>query len=451
MGKLIGCGKFNNYYKYIFLSIAFRILNNSLYGYNYNETFVELKIFYEGTQKKFSKHYLIHQIFNYLGIYFISLILFKYEMNSSSKDLISIAEKEKISSSHIILIHVDNQEEDVIVFDVFKPCLLISFLWIFEEQLLTIYGLTLKDLDFWMFELLIITYLIARMFKFQIYKHHKFAILFNLLACLLKVATIFLSYKDNNILYTKYEFLIPIGIIIYLILITIRSFVNTKIKWFMDLRYVSSSKLLEFYGIVGAIICFVTCCVITFFKCKTINDQKNFYDYICKVDNGGQIYFDSFKIYFKTFKNINAVEIIKEIVLIFSGMITFFLTSYFSILVIKYLTPVYIVFSIPIFYFVQKLILVINTQIREGRFFKDNTDIKISKFFLDSSGDIISILGCLVYLEIIELNFNGYNFNLRKNIIQRSLIDSNNIEKKMTEINEIIEDDDDETNDLVSN
>ena len=448
MGKLISCGKFNNYYKYIFLSIAFRILNDSLYGYNYNETFVELKIFYEGTQKKFSKHYLIHQIFNYLGLYFISLILLKYEMNLSSKDL--IAEKEKISSSHIVLIHVDNQEEEVIGYDVFKPCLLISFLWIFEEQLLTIYGLTLKDLDFWMFELLIITYLISNMFKFQIYKHHKFAILFNLLACLLKIATIFLSYKDNNILYTKYEFLIPTGIIIYLILITIRAFVNTKIKWFMDLRYVSPSKLLEYYGIVGAIICFVTSCVITFFKCKTINDQKNFYDYICKVDNGGQIYFDSFKIYFMTFKNINVVEIIKEILIIFSGIITFFLTSYFSILVIKYLTPVYIVFSIPIYYFVQKSILIINTQIREGRIFKDNSDIKISKFFLDSSGDILSILGCLVYLEIIELNFNGYNFNLRKNIIQRSLIDSNDIEKKMTEINGIIEDDD-ETSDLVSN
>ena len=450
MGKLISCGKFNNYYKYIFLSIVFKILNDSLYGFNYNETFVEIKIFYKGTQKKFSKHYLIHQIFNHLGIYFISLILLKYEKDSSSKDLNSIAEKEKISSSHIVLIHTDNQEEEVIVYDVFKPCLLISFLWIFEEQLLIIYGLTLKDLDFWMFELLIITYLIAKMFKFQIYKHHKFAILFNLLACLLKIAKIFLSYKDNNILYTKYEFLIPTGIAIYLILITIRAFVNTKIKWFMDLRYVSSSKLLEYYGIVGAIICFVTCCVITFFNCKYINDQKNFYDYICKVDNGAQIYFDSFKIYFKTFKNINAVEIIKEIVIVFSGMITFFLITYFSLLVIKYLTPVYIVFSNPIYYFVQKMILVINTKIREGRFFKDNADIKISKFFLDSSGDILSILGCLVYLEIIELNFNGYNFNLRKNIIQRSLIDSNDMEKRMTEISGIIEDDE-ETDDLVSN
>ena len=287
------------------------------------------------------------------------------------------------------------------------------------------------------------------MFKLQIYKHHKFAILFNLSACLLKVATIFLSYKDNNILYTKYEFLIPIGIIIYFILITIRSFVNAKIKWFMDLRYVSSSKLLEFYGLVGAIICTVTCCVITFFKCKTIDGQKNFYDYICKVDDRAKIYFDSFKIYFKTFKNINAVEIIKEILVIFFGIITFFLTSFFSILVIKYLTPAYIVFSNPIYYIAQKSILVIVNKIREGRIFTDNSDIKISKFFLDCSGDILSILGCLVYLEIIELNFNEYNFNLRKNIIQRSLVDSNNIEKKMSEINGII-DDDDEPDDQMS-
>ena len=44
---------------------------------------------------------------------------------------------------------------------------------------------------------------------------------------------------------------------------------------------------------------------------------------------------------------------------------------------------------------------------------------KINKFLLDISGDIASIIGFLIYLEIIELNFCKLNYNLKKNIISR--------------------------------
>ena len=38
---------------------------------------------------------------------------------------------------------------------------------------------------------------------------------------------------------------------------------------------------------------------------------------------------------------------------------------------------------------------------------------------MDISGDITSIIGFLIYLEIIELNFCGLSFNLKKYIILR--------------------------------
>ena len=38
---------------------------------------------------------------------------------------------------------------------------------------------------------------------------------------------------------------------------------------------------------------------------------------------------------------------------------------------------------------------------------------------MDESVDIASIIGLLIYLEMIELNFCGFNFNLKKNIIIR--------------------------------
>ena len=46
-------------------------------------------------------------------------------------------------------------------------------------------------------------------------------------------------------------------------------------------------------------------------------------------------------------------------------------------------------------------------------------DNQLQKFLLDISGDVFSIFGFLIYLEMIELNFCGLNFNLEQNIINR--------------------------------
>jgi len=63
-------------------------------------------------------------------------------------------------------------------------------------------------------------------------------------------------------------------------------------------------------------------------------------------------------------------------------------------------------------------------------FFRENLfkgDNLTQKFLLDESGDIASIIGFLIYLEIIELNFCGLNYNLKKNIIIRSESDVNGL------------------------
>ena len=38
--------------------------------------------------------------------------------------------------------------------------------------------------------------------------------------------------------------------------------------------------------------------------------------------------------------------------------------------------------------------------------------------------EVFNFLGTLIYLELIELNFWGLNYNLRKNILKRSSDDS---------------------------
>ena len=52
-----------------------------------------------------------------------------------------------------------------------------------------------------------------------------------------------------------------------------------------------------------------------------------------------------------------------------------------------------------------------------------------ASFFIDFSSDITAIIGFLIYLEIIELNFCKLNKDLRKNIIMRGEIDQIDFEK----------------------
>ena len=97
-----------------------------------------------------------------------------------------------------------------------------------------------------MFELLIIAYLNSKIFLIQIYKHHLFVLFLSLFPILFKIITIVLAYIGNeDIIYIKDNrwYLIPIGLIIYFPLITLKSYVIIKLKWYMDLKYISPNKL----------------------------------------------------------------------------------------------------------------------------------------------------------------------------------------------------------------
>ena len=49
---------------------------------------------------------------------------------------------------------------------------------------------------------------------------------------------------------------------------------------------------------------------------------------------------------------------------------------------------------------------------------------------LDIIGDIFSLLGFLIYLEIIVLNFCKIDYNIKENIAKRSFMESYGINKK---------------------
>ena len=109
-----------------------------------------------------------------------------------------------------------------------------------------------------------------------------------------------------------------------------------------------------------------------------------------------------------------------EIICIILQIIFFFFNKYFSILIIKFFTPVHLILSVSVYYIFQKIVLIISTLIIDGNFFnKNNFKYRTEKFIFDISGDIISLFGLFIYLEILQLNFCKLNYNLRKTIIDR--------------------------------
>ena len=517
MGNYIKCGKMNKNYFYILLAPLFDIMKTYLYGKNHNQSFKDLKLYNEEIQNKLSRHYIMHDFFNYLGTIGLSFYFFKIEISSSrAESSLRNSSGEKGKKGHIILIHHNEDGEDFKTNSSFFFCLLIIFTWILEEQLMKMHIDLLQDLDFWMIEILIISIFTSKMFNIEIFKHQMFAMVLNIIPCLFKVGSIYLSFIDNTseqynytgklpIYYiTNSEVLIPLGIITYLILITFRSFVNSNIKWYMDLKYISLNKLLMYYGIMGAVVCLIIILITTFNQCQYIpnlsNEKKRTYyfsDYICKVKKNetSQImiindenytnitninnfinfinlnntldynisyvnfsnvtyYFSNFFLYFEEFKGI---EILKELSVIIFGMVTHFFSQFFSLLIIKYLTPVHIIFSIPIKYIIEKTLMFLNNIIQTHKFFETEDKYKHKKFYLDIGGDFISVLGFLIYLELIILKFSKYDYNIKENIARRSFGESyginnnsgnnpNDGEEKSFESEEILPEDENEDN-----
>ena len=178
MGSYLSCGQINVHYSYILLFIICNILNDSLYGFNVNGTFEEVKI----CNNELSNHDLIPFIFNYFGTIFCAFLLYKLELNGFSIKKIYKKEETlttKLTTKSIELIHNERQNE-YIYNDIFFTFIGVLILWNVEEQLLLIFRKFFKELNFWIVKLFIISYIYGKMFNFKIYKLQKLALILNL-------------------------------------------------------------------------------------------------------------------------------------------------------------------------------------------------------------------------------------------------------------------------------
>ena len=428
MCKYISFGKINWNYKYILLYTIFQLINQFLFS---KEILPKIGTF---NRTLIANHKIIMEIFIYIGIFLISIFLYIYEIyqkkrkgDKDKNDLI----KRNNSNSKMKLIYKDQLSGKVSMIKI----LFILFLLVLEAQLMNIfYCCGLDGLDFWMFEILFIYYISSKMLRSPMYKHQKCSVFFILIfCCLMKATSTSLMYFDEEPkIYKTYKLLIIIGIILFILISYLRAYVTCKIKWLIDLKYISSSKLLMLYGLIGTVFCSIACIFTTFFHCQdTIISYKEMKN-ICrlnqtifllngnKTENISNYHFDSYKIYYQKLLDGDNFYIFKNICLILSKTLVCFFVKLFSMLIIKYLNPAYFICSSSFYYFLLRLLRIIVSFIKKE-------DVENNEY-LDFFIEIFSILGILVYTELIELNFCELDYNLKKNIIKRSMKEGNNAE-----------------------
>ena len=143
---------------------------------------------------------------------------------------------------------------------------------------------------------------------------------------------------------------------------------------------------------------------------------------ICNIlnDNNQSYYFESFYLYWKTQREIKNI-IIEMMNFTFGIMANVFYLFYFIIL-IKYLTPMHLIVLNLTHSFFLFILGHLNDLIQGEKETenKGHNGLIIFMEYLDYINRALVLFGLLVYLEIIELNFCEFNYNLRKNIIERS-------------------------------
>jgi len=449
MSNCIKCGQCNRTYKFLFFLILFSLLKDLAFGSDNVAIFLYFKVL---DFESVSNCAIVRQTICYFFSIIVAFILYKKESkfiddeknNKSAKKLdINEIDRDSTLAGDVELIH----NEPTLVEYPDKYLIIIIFLWILEEQLLSVFKDVFLHLDFWMIELIIVHHFMKKMLKMKVYSHQRLMLWFCIVPIMLKIATIILSFIDKNnhhdksdkdyqysnninklkLIYVAIPWLSAFALPLYFILIIYRSYVNTKLKWLMDLKFVSISKIFLFYSIIGFIHNLVICLISTFIPCGESESDYSILDYFCKVKNGNKRFYDNFDVYFSNL--FSDSDCYKEFIALILGIAFFILYKFFNLKIIQRMTPVHIIFSFPIFYIFNKsYLLILNYFYSDKKFCYLDVEYAKEKLILDYSSDIVSIIGYLIYLEIIELHFCKFDYNIRRNILYRCLSKSNKTE-----------------------
>ena len=394
--KLITIGNCSKFYFYILGSTLFKLFSLFLLGFKKRDTgifgFVPVLYSYRSMQSIYT--YLSYIIF---GIIFHSCSKGEDNYNKQFRDRTLSAVYDKLM----------NQNKIKTNFIMILTCFCFA---IYNEIQNVLYSFKYQDYDYWSFDILFTFLLMKKYFEVDVQKHHKCSIIFVTIIC--TVLLFIVSFLPNSITngLNQYQFIEEqlgsyfysiIFIAIFLLLSLIYSFARNFSKVLMQSKFVSFYILIIFIGIAGLITTII------------ISTISYFYER------------DNFISYFIELKNHTTWEILRDVLIVVPiFLISQFMQIYFEILIIYYLNPIYTLVLNNINYGIKRLIL----------FLFDINMEYFANFILSEISEIVAIIGYIINLEIIELNFCGLSDNIRRNIMYKAQrefknLNEDNIEK----------------------
>ena len=296
------------------------------------------------------------------------------------------------------------------------------------------------DLDFWIFNIVFISLFMYYYFRVQIYKHHKFSLIFIFFTnlCLLFIAANIKKDNQHETVFKQHGWKCLFIIIMYIIFSLVSSFSKVASKKLMDINYLSPYRFIFFIGVFGVFFSLITLIFTSTISCGS---KSNYCKIIKNDKNTTSTYLDSIPLYFSDLKGVFDKEDYKAFFIeIFIVIPLYLLTNFgefaFEILIILYLNPNYVLISDCIYFGTTKLLEYI---------FNGKDKYSSKKFWVEYIAEILTLLGYTIFLEIIELRFCGLDKDIKKNITERSIVESaiNDIDFDINKVNENRKDDKD--------
>ena len=381
----IGCGEFNKKYFFILFAVLSKLVSQLGIGLNYSV--------YDGINildidlapiSYFTSSFIFSLIIGIIGI------VINHQIMKKSENTIKKKKNGKKKYNYIY-----NNKKHSFSSQRIKIQFLLGIIFIFTElydQLF--YSKSFEGLDYWMFDIIFINIFMSKYLNFSILLHQKYSLYLCVISSfILKLISNFLishsfGGKDVNIynfVYKTYDeqwISIPIIIISFMIMLVIRAYGNTKLKYSMDILFLSPYRVLMTYGLIGLFFCIIYIVLSFLIDFNYLGDISE-----CYKKNNCALAFTSAIIY----GIFNSLKIL------------------FDILIIMNLSPFHMLVKYKTYYLLIQLILFFyNRKIRYKTF-----------YFVELSSDIICFFGFLIFLELIEIRFNGLNQDLRITIIER--------------------------------
>ena len=408
MEKFISFGKNNKLYKYLWIYVIIRLV----YDYLFSDVFpnqIKPSIF---DSQNYPPNILIQTFFNYLGALIFSIVFYLY-----LKSQVKIVKKDELLSSSNAFKKYKLIFEEKGPKIQLRPLIFTIFLSITSIELIKIIVfIDLWSLSYWVFDLFFISYINLMMFGIPIFSHKKCAIIFILIfSTLFKLLSTF-EYINNdnyNLFYKNHIILIPIIAITFPCLSLLRFYSLCKITWLLDYKFIPVKIFFLIYNIIGVILLLISSLISSNVKCMD-KAKINDINLICSIKIGNDYYFDSFSYYFKQLWR-NERNIGLNILYLFLFLIQLLLNALrilYSILIVKHLNPEFYLCSYEIYFFSIRFIGLIKAII-------DDNNIVTEIYNL--LAELFSLIGVMVYLELIEFKFCNLNHNLKKNIEMRSI------------------------------